>query len=39
MSKPKSTFALYLGNRGLFPASLISGARAELITHAERPGP
>ena len=32
MSKPKSTFALYLGNRGFFPASLISGARAELIS-------
>ena len=32
MSKPKSTFALFLGNRGLFPASLISGARAELIS-------
>ena len=32
MSKSKSTFALFLGNRGLFPASLISGARAELIS-------
>jgi L-fucose isomerase-like protein len=32
MSVPKSTFALFLGNRGLFPASLISGARAELIS-------
>ena len=32
MSKSKSTFALYLGNRGFFPASLISGARAELIS-------
>ena len=32
MSKPKSTFALFLGNRGFFPASLISGARAELIS-------
>jgi L-fucose isomerase-like protein len=32
MSVPKSTFALYLGNRGFFPASLISGARAELIS-------
>ena len=30
--RPKSTFALFLGNRGLFPASLISGARAELIS-------
>ncbi len=30
MSAPKSTFALFLGNRGLFPASLIAGARAEL---------
>ncbi len=32
MSQKKSTFALYLGNRGFFPASLISGARAELIS-------
>ena len=31
MSAPKSTFVLFLGNRGMFPASLISGARAELI--------
>ncbi len=37
MSKSKSTFALFLGNRGLFPASLISGARAELIIDAARP--
>jgi L-fucose isomerase-like protein len=35
MSKQKSTFALCLGNRGLFPASLISGARAELISRLE----
>lgn len=35
MSTPKSTFALYLGNRGFFPASLISGARAELIATLE----
>jgi L-fucose isomerase-like protein len=26
----KTTFALYFGNRGFFPASLIAGARAEL---------
>ncbi len=32
MSVSKSTFALYLGNRGFFPASLIAGARAELIS-------
>ncbi len=35
MSAPKSTFALYLGNRGFFPASLIAGARAELIATLE----
>ncbi len=35
MTKPKSTFALFLGNRGFFPASLISGARAELIATLE----
>ncbi len=27
----KSTFALFLGNRGFFPASLIAGAREELV--------
>ncbi len=26
----KTTFALYFGNRGFFPASLIAGARAEM---------
>ena len=30
MSNPKSTFALFFGNRGFFPASLIAGARKEL---------
>ena len=35
MSNKKSTFALCLGNRGLFPASLISGARAELISRLQ----
>jgi len=38
MSKQKSTFALYLGNRGFFPASLISGARQELIDSLESLG-
>lgn len=27
---PKSTFALFFGNRGFFPASLIAGAREEM---------
>jgi len=35
MSNKKSTFALCLGNRGLFPASLISGARTELISRLQ----
>ena len=35
MSNKKSTFALCLGNRGLFPASLISGARVELISRLQ----
>ena len=35
MSSKKSTFALCLGNRGLFPASLISGARTELISRLQ----
>jgi L-fucose isomerase-like protein len=38
MSSKKSTFALCLGNRGLFPASLISGARAELISTLKSQG-
>ncbi len=35
MSNRKSTFALFLGNRGFFPASLIADARAELIAALE----
>ena len=27
----KMTFALYFGNRGFFPASLIAGAREEMV--------
>src|SRR5512137_72076 len=30
MTDKKTTFALYFGNRGFFPASLIAQARAEL---------
>jgi hypothetical protein len=30
MSGPKTTFALFFGNRGFFPASLIAEAREEL---------
>ena len=30
MADKKSTFAVFLGNRGFFPASLISGARKDL---------
>lgn len=30
MTTPKTTFALFYGNRGFFPASLIAEARAEL---------
>jgi L-fucose isomerase-like protein len=30
MNAPKTTFALFYGNRGFFPASLIAEARAEL---------
>ncbi len=30
MNTPKTTFALFYGNRGFFPASLIAEARAEL---------
>lgn len=30
MAQVKTTFALYFGNRGLFPASLIAGARKEM---------
>ncbi|MBM4086396.1 MAG: hypothetical protein FJ272_16545, partial [Planctomycetes bacterium] len=30
MSARKTTFALFFGNRGFFPASLIAGAREEL---------
>lgn len=38
MPVEKSTFALFLGNRGFFPGSLISGARAELIQTLETLG-
>ena len=30
MKNEKTTFALFIGNRGFFPASLIAGARKEL---------
>ena len=30
MNNHKSTFALFFGNRGFFPASLVAGAREEL---------
>ena len=30
MNKGKSTFALFFGNRGFFPSSLVAGAREEL---------
>jgi len=30
MSAPKTTFALYLGNRGMFPGSLMASAREEM---------
>ncbi len=33
----KSTFAVFFGNRGFFPASLIAGARQEMQTHPECP--
>ena len=35
----KSTFALFLGNRGLFPASLDLRRARRADQHAERPGP
>ena len=31
MKKTKSTFALFFGNRGFFPASLIEGARQDMV--------
>jgi L-fucose isomerase-like protein len=31
MQNGKSTFALFIGNRGFFPASLLTSARAEMI--------
>ena len=30
MAQQKTTFALYFGNRGSFPASLIAGARQQM---------
>ena len=30
MPNTQSTFALFFGNRGFFPASLIAGAREEM---------
>lgn len=38
MTTAKTTFALYFGNRGFFPASLIAGARRELADALKRMG-
>ena len=35
---PKTTFALFFGNRGFFPASLIAQARREMQTRLEPMG-
>ena len=35
MTTLKSTFALFFGNRGFFPATMISQARTELAQHLE----
>ena len=37
-SKGKTTFALFFGNRGFFPASLIAAARDELAQVLEAQG-
>ena len=38
MNKQKQTFALYFGNRGFFPETLIAGAREEMVAAMKRNG-
>jgi L-fucose isomerase-like protein len=38
MNRNKSTFALYFGNRGFFPASLLASARQEMLETMEKLG-
>jgi L-fucose isomerase-like protein len=38
LSRTKSTFALFFGNRGFFPGSLIAAARAEMSSVLQRLG-
>jgi L-fucose isomerase-like protein len=38
MNTPKSTFAVFFGNRGFFPASLQASARKEMSEALARPG-
>lgn len=38
MTHDKTTFALFFGNRGFFPASLIKGARRELVQALKKLG-
>ena len=38
IEKPKTTFALYFGNRGFFPGELIAGAREDIAAAVKQAG-